>query len=685
MKHVLTMIYFSICFTFLFMRPVHAYIDPSVMTYAIQAVAGIAIALGTVVGIYWRKILKIVRRIFGIRKVKSKNLETNDLVFNDDKNNCKITPATYSKEEVQFLTKRKLIVGSGSKTEIVKEEKGKLNIKGRLIALILELLPGVLLSVANSFMLCYYAPLEMYMNNQDEFWFDYSILQPQVLRMMLGLFAILILVNIAVYVLNKKVYKLLTLLEIVWFVILYIHGNFFAADLPPMDGTTINWAEYYGKFRDSMIICLITVIVFSLCYKYLSSKKYYNTISFISVLISLMLMISLINITYKTNGKAEKQVDYIVSKNNEFNYSTQENFIIFVVDALDSATFQSVLEEYPEYKSFFEGFTYYPDTVCAYPLTSRSIPFILSGEWFENQINVKEFYAEAIHNSLLINTLEERGYRLDVYEDSFFYENDYSRYSNLVETKVQVTNNHVLRNNEFQLSMYKYLPFFMKEDYQVDINSFSNTMKIVDEGTQAYTIDNQDYYNYQMSENISTTTENVFKFIHIEGAHVPFNLDENMNWIDNTGTYALKIRATIKILENYLQKLKDSNVFDNSNIVIMGDHGFDELYRSIENRSNSLLMVKGLNENGDFKMSDLPISYDDLQGMYQNLLNGAKGDTVFEGLTDDNNARRFLSHDWTKENVLTEYLQTGYATDMSTMIATGKQYITDDLSGNEGQ
>ena len=154
MKHVLTMIYFSICFTFLFMRPVHAYIDPSVMTYAIQAVAGIAIALGTVVGIYWRKILKIVRRIFGIRKVKSKNLETNDLVFNDDKNNCKITPATYSKEEVQFLTKRKLIVGSGSKTEIVKEEKGKLNIKGRLIALILELLPGVLLSVANSFMLC---------------------------------------------------------------------------------------------------------------------------------------------------------------------------------------------------------------------------------------------------------------------------------------------------------------------------------------------------------------------------------------------------------------------------------------------------------------------------------------------------------------------------------------------------
>lgn len=668
-----------------FIQPVHAYIDPSVMTYAIQAVAGIAIALGTVVGIYWRKILKAIRRVFGIRKVKSKNQETNDLFFDDDRNQQKITPASFGAEELQYTKVRRLIVGDKTEKQDPDKSIDKGSMKTRVRCVLFDLMPGILVSMATSFMMCYYAPLEVYMNNQDEFWFDYSVLQPQVLKMMLGLFAILMLVNIAVYVLNKKVYKLLTLLEIVCFVILYIHGNFFAADLPPMDGTTIVWAEYYGKFRDSMLICLITLIVFSLCYKFLSSKKYFNVISFISVLISLMLMISLINITHKTNGKAVKQVDYIVSKNNEFNYSTQENFIIFVVDAFDSATFQSVIEEYPEYKSLFEGFTYYPDTVCAYPFTSRSIPFILSGEWFENQTNVKEYYSEAIHNSLLINSLEKKGYRLDVYEDSFFYETDYSRYSNLVETKVQVTNNHILRNNEYQLAMYKYLPYFMKEDYQVDINSFSDTMKIVDEGTQVYTINDLDYYNFQNSQGISTTDENVFKFIHIEGAHVPFDLDENMNWIDNTGTYALKIRATIKILENYLQKLKDSNVFDNSKIVIMGDHGFDELYRSLENRSNALLMVKGLNENDDFKTSELPISYDDLQGMYQNLLNGATGDTAFEGLTDDNNERRFLSHGWTNENVLTEYMQTGHATDMSTMIATGTQYITDDLSGNEGQ
>ena len=35
-----------------------AYIDPSVMSYTVQAIAGVAIALGVVFGVVWRKIKK---------------------------------------------------------------------------------------------------------------------------------------------------------------------------------------------------------------------------------------------------------------------------------------------------------------------------------------------------------------------------------------------------------------------------------------------------------------------------------------------------------------------------------------------------------------------------------------------------------------------------------------------------
>ena len=57
-----------------------AYIDPSVMTYIIQAVAGIVIAVGAVVGIYWRTARKKVNDTLGIDENRNKEVESDELV-----------------------------------------------------------------------------------------------------------------------------------------------------------------------------------------------------------------------------------------------------------------------------------------------------------------------------------------------------------------------------------------------------------------------------------------------------------------------------------------------------------------------------------------------------------------------------------------------------------------------------
>lgn len=54
-KAVLIPVY-ALCFALIFSTTAHAYIDPATTSYIIQIVAGIVIALGTVVGIYWKKI-----------------------------------------------------------------------------------------------------------------------------------------------------------------------------------------------------------------------------------------------------------------------------------------------------------------------------------------------------------------------------------------------------------------------------------------------------------------------------------------------------------------------------------------------------------------------------------------------------------------------------------------------------
>lgn len=43
-----------------------AYVDPSVMTYAIQALAGVAVALSAVIGVAFRRSRRALMRILGI-------------------------------------------------------------------------------------------------------------------------------------------------------------------------------------------------------------------------------------------------------------------------------------------------------------------------------------------------------------------------------------------------------------------------------------------------------------------------------------------------------------------------------------------------------------------------------------------------------------------------------------------
>ncbi len=68
-------LFYAICLIFLFESTTFAYIDPSVMTYAIQAVAGIVIAVGAVIGIVWRSAKKKAKAALNINENEKKEIE----------------------------------------------------------------------------------------------------------------------------------------------------------------------------------------------------------------------------------------------------------------------------------------------------------------------------------------------------------------------------------------------------------------------------------------------------------------------------------------------------------------------------------------------------------------------------------------------------------------------------------
>jgi len=62
-----------------------AYIDPSVSSYLIQAIAGVAVAVGAFVAIYWRRARKKVRDRLGLDENANREQEADIQVFEEKK------------------------------------------------------------------------------------------------------------------------------------------------------------------------------------------------------------------------------------------------------------------------------------------------------------------------------------------------------------------------------------------------------------------------------------------------------------------------------------------------------------------------------------------------------------------------------------------------------------------------
>lgn len=85
MTKIIVMALFTFNLMLLLTENVSAYIDPSVVNYAIQAVAGIIIAVGAVVGIYFRKAKKKISKKLGIDENKNKEVEKDEIIVKSKK------------------------------------------------------------------------------------------------------------------------------------------------------------------------------------------------------------------------------------------------------------------------------------------------------------------------------------------------------------------------------------------------------------------------------------------------------------------------------------------------------------------------------------------------------------------------------------------------------------------------
>lgn len=545
-------------------------------------------------------------------------------------------------------------------------------------------LPGVLMAAAISFLLFLYAPVDLYCSNIDEFWFDFDVL----LRMAVMMFGISLVALTLLYLLaawiHPYLYRIGLAVGLAVLLITYVQGNFLVGNLPVLDGTSISWEDYSALQTESVILCIVVLAIVVLLFLLLKKQLFGKACMYISACLSLMLLVTAITEVFGSDA-LEPKLKLQISTKNEFVMSGEQNFVIFILDAADSREFSYLLEQDPEYKDIFADFTYYENTVGAYSCTRYAVPYILSGKWYECDTSFEEYMEDLYNTSPLIEELENRNYRIGLYEpDLHAQNNDVLRFDNIFEAEFKVKSYLGMARQELKLVAYRYAPYWLKKYCVLKQAAFDEQLE-AGEGSGEITasMENRVFLDHLNAGGITVDdTENSFKFIHLEGAHSPYVYDAEVNIIDESqGTYAQNMEASVTLAERYLSALKKSGTYDNTAIIVMSDHGFN---RDIDNadmgdnpfmRQCGLLLIKGVGETHDtMQISEAPVSYEDLQEAYRRLLDGAWSDAVFDCREGEHRDRRYLWYAVTDEDYLVEYQQTGYASDLSTMIPTGREF-----------
>ncbi len=543
---------------------------------------------------------------------------------------------------------------------------------------------GIIIAVATCFLLFVFAPAELFLTNQSSFWFTLFTMLPVIL----STFAILsLLAAVALFICNFISNKLYHFASVSFFILLiasYVQGNFLVSGLPQLDGMKIDWNRYQSERIKTVILWIIVILIMALLIRKFKMPAFMKGARLVSICMFLLLVSTLAALAFTSRNTLDKSI-LTATTENMFEMSEDTNFIILMLDAVDSETLNQLAEtgEIADVENIFQDFTYFTNTVGAYSCTKHSVPFIMSGIWYENECTFDSYIDNVFTNSSLLAGLEERSYKIGLYDNELMpsAENNKGRFDNMAAIDAEVSSYFSFAKLLIKLGGIKYAPYDLKRYCYAIAYNFGKVRKL----PEAYDFpvfewDNDTFYQSVQSEEISLVADKCFRFIHVEGAHAPFHYDKNMNTVQESD-YESCVAASITLTKAYLEKLKASGVYDNSIIIVMADHGFDselaDQGHTFEGRQNPILFIKGLNEHHELQISQAPISFEDLPEAYGMLLNGSLSTDCFPWSEGDYRERRYLYYDLNDgvgEKHMVEYIQTGDAKDSDTLLLTGREF-----------
>jgi hypothetical protein len=215
--------------------------------------------------------------------------------------------------------------------------------KNKIKNIFKETKAGLFISLCFSFMLMMYEPLNIFVSNRSDFDFDIYFFFPLLLLQTIIFFLLIYILFIITRIIHKKIYEIFLVISLIGLIYFYIQGNYLAGSLPGIDGDKIKLSNFLIERIISLtiLIIIVSLIIFVL-------KKYkFNMIEkvskYSSLIIIAVLSISMISFPFSRNF-FKRSLLYYSSSNYINEKSCDNNFIIFLLDEIDSTKFNKKLD-----------------------------------------------------------------------------------------------------------------------------------------------------------------------------------------------------------------------------------------------------------------------------------------------------------------------------------------------------
>ena len=552
-----------------------------------------------------------------------------------------------------------------------------------------------ILSLIILFLLCgFVIPSSLIASSVQEFSFPAANISPLFFLWLIGIqcFGIFIFWPLCIYFLfPKKIKTSLTLFLSVLCFLALVNTFIF----PGFYGFLTSTFQFSSPVTISshinlIILSSISIIFFIFLTGYLLFTKYkiiLNSLQFI-ILITLFTM-GLLNAS--NINKDYRTFENLLSSSGNNYYSNQiepvfqldrygNNVILILLDAAISGYIPYIFDENPAFHNYFSGFTYYPNTIAPGSHTRIGVPYVYGGyEYAPENIQLNYNYAMQRHNEavlLLPKIFSSASFNVMVADPPFVNYSwipDLSIFAPYPEINAfSIIGNHsgiYLRSNPeldlvsipelieellIRFTFFKIAPPPIRV-FIYDSGKWLKPGILSGNNITLSTIDNFSslYYLSQLTE-FSDNSQNTFTSIYNSLTHdhggfqfpdyypVSFNtFIPNLPFAGDI-SYQTNIAALLQ-LGKWFTFLQQEEVYDNTRIIIVSDHGSwpntpipeDVIFSdgSTISAYRSLLMIKDFNSSGNLytdntfmTIADVPLLT--LHGFIQNPVNPFTGNVL---------------------------------------------------------